>query len=67
MGNDGLEHPSIKMNNMKKWYTIKVTPLEEGKSDQTFKIETSNLDQTMDKYTRDKEGTITALWEIVRR
>jgi hypothetical protein len=50
-----------------KWYTIKVTPLEENKRYQTFKIETSNLEKTMDKYTRDKEGTITALWEIVRR
>ena len=47
--------------NKPKWYTIKVTPLEEGKRYQTFRIETSNLDQTMDKYTRDKEGTITCL------
>ena len=52
--------------NKPKWYTIKVTPLEEGKRYQTFRIETSNLDQTMDKYTRDKEGIITALWEITR-
>jgi hypothetical protein len=50
-----------------KWYTILVTPLDEVRSPYSFKIETSNLDKTMDKYTRDKEGTVTALWEIVRR
>ena len=50
-----------------KWYTIKVTPLEEDKRYQTFKIETSNLEKTMDKYTRDKEGTITALWEVLKQ
>ena len=50
-----------------KWYTIKVTPLDEVRSPYNFKIETSNLDQTMDKYTRDKEGTIKALWEVIRR
>lgn len=50
-----------------KWYTIQVTPLDEVRSPYNFKIETSNLEKTMDKYTRDKEGTITALWEIVRR
>ncbi len=50
-----------------KWYTIQVTPLDEVRSPYNFKIETSNLDQTMDKYTHDKEGMITALWEIVRR
>ena len=50
-----------------KWYTIQITPLDEVRSPYSFKIETSNLDRTMDKYTRDKEGTITALWEIIKR
>lgn len=50
-----------------KWYTIQVTPLDEVRSPYNFKIETSNLDTTMDKYTRDKEGTIIALWKVIRR
>jgi hypothetical protein len=48
-----------------KWYTIQVTPLDEVRSPYSFRIETSNLDKTMDKYTRDKEGIITALWKIL--
>ena len=50
-----------------KWYTIRVTPVEVDGYVQTFKIETSNLKQTMEKYTHDKEGNITATWEIIRR
>jgi hypothetical protein len=53
--------------NKLKWYNIRITPVEGGKLPYEFKIETSHLKQTMEKYTRDKEGTITALWEIVRR
>ncbi len=49
-----------------KWYTIKITPIEADKHSHTFRIETSNLEKTMNKYTRDREGTITALWEILR-
>ena len=49
-----------------KWYTIKVTPIEAGKRYQTFRIETSNLEKTMEKYTRDKEGNITATWEVLK-
>lgn len=48
-----------------KWYTIKTTPIEVGGRSQTFRIETRNLDQTMDKYTRDKEGNIVATWEVL--
>lgn len=50
-----------------KWYTILVTPLDEVRQPYSFKIDTSNLDQAMNKYTRNKEGIVTALWEIVRR
>ena len=50
----------------KKWYTIQVQPLETGKTPHKFRIETSNLDNTMNKYTRDKEGNVTALWEILK-
>ena len=52
--------------NKLKWYTIQITPLDESKAPYDFKIETSNLEDTLDRYTRDKEGTITALWEIIR-
>ena len=53
--------------NKLKWYNIQVTPIDEIRSPYNFRIETSNLDKTMDKYTRDKEGIITALWKIIRQ
>ena len=53
------------MNN-KKWYTIQITPLETDKMAHKFRIETKNLDKTMEKYTHDKEGNVTALWEVIR-
>jgi hypothetical protein len=49
-----------------KWYTIKVTPLDEVRNPYKFKIETSNLKSTMGKYTRDKEGEIISTWEVIR-
>ncbi|MDB4378320.1 hypothetical protein N9Z41_00980 [bacterium] len=48
-----------------KWYTIQVTPIDEIRSPYNFKIETLNLENTMHKYTRDKEGNVTALWKIL--
>lgn len=58
----------IRIYNMtNKWYTIKVTPVEADGYAQTFKIETSNLKQTMEKYTRDKEGNIKATWEVLKQ
>ena len=49
-----------------KWYTIKVSPIDEIREPYKFKIETSNLKLTMGKYTRDKEGEIKVLWEVIR-
>ena len=47
-----------------KWYTIKVTPLEEsGQEPYEFKVETPNIKWTMKQYTRNREGVI---WEIVK-
>jgi len=51
--------------NQIKWYTIKIVPINENLEPYKFKIETSNLEKTMDKYTRDKEDIITATWWIV--
>lgn len=51
--------------NKLKWYNIRITPVEGGKSPYEFKIETSHLKQTMEKYTRDKEGNIISLWEQI--
>lgn len=48
-----------------KWYKIRITPIEGDKLPYEFKIETSNLKQTMGKYTRDKEGNIISLWEQI--
>lgn len=52
--------------NKLKWYNVQVTPIDESTPPYSFKIETSNLDKTMDKYTRDKEGTIIAIWKTIR-
>ena len=47
-----------------KWYTIKVTPLEElGQEPYEFKVETSNIKWTMEQYARNREGMA---WEIIR-
>ena len=48
-----------------KWYKIKVTPIEGDKPPYEFKIHTSNLVSAMEKYTHDKEGNITSLWEQI--
>ena len=50
----------------KKWYTIEVTPIDQYKAPHKFMIETLNPKNTIDKYTRDKEGNVTALWKVVR-
>ncbi len=57
---------NIKANMNKKWYTIEVTPIDQYRAPHKFKIETKNLDKTMDKYTRDKEGNVTALWKVLK-
>lgn len=49
-----------------KWYTIKISPIDEVREPYEFLIETFNLNETMNKYTRDKEGEIKATWSIVR-
>ena len=49
-----------------KWYKIRVTPIESNRSPYEFKIETSNLKETMDRYSRDKEGNVTKLWEQIK-
>ena len=49
-----------------KWYTIKVSPIDEVREPYEFLIETSNLKKTMEKYTRNKEEEITVTWKIVR-
>ena len=54
------------MMNRKNWYNIRITPVESDKEPYSFMIETSNINSAMDKYTKDKEGTIVALWEVIR-
>jgi len=49
-----------------KWYTIKVTPIDEVREPYEFLIETSNINSAMEKYTTDKEGEIISLWEVVK-
>lgn len=49
-----------------KWYKIEVTPIDQYRAPYNFKIETLNLENTMHKYTRDKEGNVTALWKILK-
>ena len=49
-----------------KWYKIRVTPIESNMSPYEFKIETFNLKETMDRYSRDKEGNVTKLWEQIK-
>lgn len=50
----------------KRWYKVEVTPIDQYRAPYNFKIETLNLENTMNKYTRDKEGNVTALWKVVR-
>jgi len=49
-----------------KWYTVRVSPIDEVREPYKFKIETSNLRSTMEKYTRDKEGETTSTWKVIR-
>ena len=49
-----------------KWYTIKITPVEADKHSHIFRIETSNLEKTMEKYTHNKEDNIVSTWEIIK-
>lgn len=49
-----------------KWYKIKVTPIESNRPPYEFKIETSNLKETMNRYSRDREGNVTKLWEQIK-
>jgi hypothetical protein len=50
----------------KQWYTIEVTPIDQYRAPYNFRIETLNLENMMNKYTRDKEGNVTALWKILK-
>jgi hypothetical protein len=57
---------TLKYMSKPKWYKIRVTPIESNRSPYEFKIETSNLKETMDRYSRDKEGNVTKLWEKIK-
>jgi len=46
-----------------KWYTIKVIPISEEQEPYEFKVETSNIEWTMEQYARNREGFA---WEIIR-
>lgn len=51
------------MSKQSKWYTIKVIPLNEEQEPYEFKVETSNIEWTMEQYARNREGFA---WEIAR-
>mgnify|MGYP001280444473 CR=1 FL=1 len=50
-----------------KWYTVRVSPIDEVREPYKFKIETSNLQLTMGKYTHNKDGEVISTWEIISR
>tara|TARA_B100000900_G_C20159196_1_gene545193 strand:- start:406 stop:561 length:156 start_codon:yes stop_codon:yes gene_type:complete len=51
------------MSKKLKWYTIKVMPLNEEQEPYEFKVETHNIEWTMEQYARNREGMA---WEIIR-
>jgi hypothetical protein len=38
-----------------KWYKIRITPLDEEQEPYTFKVQTKNIDWTMEQYQRNRE------------
>jgi len=49
-----------------KWYKVKITPVDKDQPPHEFRIQTANIKNTLKKYTQDKEGNITAVWEILK-
>ena len=46
----------------KAWYKIKVTPQDDVTEPYTFKVETRNIEWTMEQYTRNREPL---KWEML--
>ena len=53
-------------NMINKWYKVKITPVDKDQPPHEFRIQTANIKNTLKKYTQDKEGNITAIWEILK-
>ena len=47
----------------KAWYKIQVTPLNEEQEPFVFKVETHDIDWTMEQYPREHRRTSSIYWE----